>query len=81
MFYQDEYVFTICSIFVRFTKQIYNIKDQKDLRYVNGCALIRHFKQSLIMMEIFAKARYSDEGISEDQRKVVEQEILVKHEA
>ena len=33
------------------------------------------------MIDIFGKARYSDEGISEDQKKVIEQEILVKQEA
>lgn len=48
LFHMDEFIFPICNILVNFSKQIYNIKEKKELRYTNGCALIRHFKHSLV---------------------------------
>jgi len=77
MFHQEEFNFQVCSIFVSFVKRVYNISDKTDLRYINGCALIRHFKQSLIMFEIFARASYTEEIITDSQKKAVEEEIMV----
>lgn len=52
------------------------IKDNSDIRYAQGCALIKHFNQSLIMKEIFARASYTEQVISDSQKKQVEDEFL-----
>lgn len=66
MFYLSGYGLKISEIIINFTKSVCNIKDQGDLKYDKGRSVIRHFKDSLIMTEIFSKGKYTDESMPEE---------------
>jgi hypothetical protein len=66
LFYQSDTEMKICNILINFVKYIYSTKDHLELKYINGCSVIRHFKNALIMIEIFSKCKYTDELIAED---------------
>ena len=66
MFYLSGYGLKISEIIINFTKSVCSIKDQGDLKYDKGRSVIRYFKDSLIMNEIFSKGKYTDESMPEE---------------